>query len=111
VDVLGAPVVGAAHALDPARFDHAIESDGHVRRRNVEGAAELLLVHVAVRCDQHQDRELGDAQLERRHVRGEDLAQLERGARGRVADQVLKRAVVELARRRLGARRRPGRVR
>jgi hypothetical protein len=74
MDVLGAPVVGAAHALDPARLDPAVEGDGHVRRRDVEGAPELLLVHVAVRGDQRQDRELGDAQIERRHVRGEDLA-------------------------------------
>jgi hypothetical protein len=64
MDLLGAPVAGAAHPLDPAALGHPVERHRHVRRRDVERLAELLLVHVAVVEDQHQDRELRRRQAE-----------------------------------------------
>jgi hypothetical protein len=86
--VLGAPVALAAHALDPAALDHAIQDDREVRRRDVERRADLLLVHVRVAGDQHQHAEVDDLQIERLHVAREHLAHLDRGPARRVAEQV-----------------------
>ena len=96
MDLLGAPVVVLRTRSTQPRSAMRSSITAMFGGEMSSACAELLLVHVAVVRDQHQDRELGDLQAERLHVLREHLAQLERRARRGVADQVGQARVVEL---------------
>jgi hypothetical protein len=66
VDQLRAAVGLAAHARDEFALLQAVEQQRQVRRRDVEGPAQLLGRDGVVGQQQHQDRVLDGLELERR---------------------------------------------